>query len=77
MTDIIWRTPSEVKSFIGKTKNGTIIFLVANKDESYETILVIMENEIAYMDAPLSSFSFKEFKPHEYNMLAIVVMQEE
>ena len=77
MTDIIWRTPADVKSFIGKTKKGTIIFLVANKDESYETILVFIENDIAYVDAPLSSFSLKDFNPHNYNMLAVVAMQEE
>ena len=77
MTDIIWRTPADVKTFMGKIKKGDIIFLVVNKDESYETILVFTENGSAWTDAPLGSFSCKEFNPHDYNMLAVVVIQEE
>ena len=73
-THVNWQTPEQMANFDWDDN----IILVENKDNSFTTEMLIRDaNGSLYLDVPLMSFSFREFKPENYLRLAVVATSNE
>ena len=75
-----WYSPEEFLKFWLVPDRKTqvdIIVLVKDKDDAYltEHIFNVLGGMNFYLNVPLHTFSFKEFKPSNYQKIAIVDMQ--
>jgi len=75
MIDIMWRCPAEMGDTLAKMTTKEVIILTKDKEGQFETHLIcrnfVNPTNDWYMDAPLASFSMKDFNPFEYELLAI------
>jgi len=75
MIDVTWRSPAEMGDTLAKMPGLDVIILTKDKEGQFETHLIcrnfVNPTNDWYMDAPLASFSMKDFNPFEYELLAI------